>query len=54
MKEVKVLLAAIDEIQDDVVGIEKRIFDNPELAYEEHFALREQVDFCLRMVLLLM
>lgn len=45
MKEVKVLLAAIDEIQDDVVGIAKRIFDNPELAYEEHFALREQVDF---------
>jgi len=54
MKEGKALCTAIDRIQDDVVGIAKRIYDSPELAYEEHFAVREQINSCLAMVLLLM
>ena len=45
MKEGKALCTAIDRIQDDVVGIAKRIYDSPELAYEERFAVREQIDF---------
>lgn len=41
----KQLYSAIDAFKDEVITLAKKIHDNPEVAYQEHFAAKEQIQF---------